>query len=281
MKSTLSILAVAALSTGLAFHIYQQGRKATPSVIQSAPPAISTSDIGASAAKTVMPTNAADALHDLLGAPLGATDFKSSGRISRVWFGQPIHLDSKDFYAVFIKSQQLDEAGNLLDCHPCGVDVGVMTYLWSGTDWRVLARQPVVAGMGAWGDAGRDVELAGKPGRLELSPGHMVLTLETGFMNQGISSRGARLFAFDGKAWHDFGLIETSGDNEGDCDEEGTRACWEFTGKIVVVPAKDSAYPDLRVVREGTEPGLDGVGVVPARDVTYVFDGQVYAARSH
>ena len=75
--------------------------------------------------------------------------------------------------------------------------------------------------------------------------------------------------------------ITTEENNSGDCDEtvpptdEYYRKCWQYNGKISIVPKPNTQYPDLLVARTGTFPKDDKV-----KNQLYIFDGNGYVDSS-
>lgn len=52
--------------------------------------------------------------------------------------------------------------------------------------------------------------------------------------------------------------------------------CYSYKGVISVVNGSSSDYPDLLVTRTGTEDQENGGRIVPAKNVTYIFNDVEY-----
>ncbi len=264
-KSPLTTLLLLALAAVLTYFYFLAPPDAADT---ETPPALSAPALPAA------PPDAATALKDLLGSE------PSPG--AGVLFERDFKLGYRHYHVAFVKTRAVDDGGRVEDCHACGAEVGAITYQWTGRLWQPDSKQPAIVTLGAWGD----LTLTQPPELLELSPDNVAFTLDSNYTNQGINSGGKHLIGFSGKEWRDLGQLETSGDNGGACDPEadpkdpaGAGPCWEFTGVVSVDSAPGGDYPDLLVIRSGTVPAADGASVVPALNVTYVFDGKQYVAK--
>lgn len=229
------------------------------------------------------PPDGATAMKDLLGADPAQVKADDSGKESSVLFQQNFDFGPRHYHVAFIKTRAAGADGQVTDCHACGAQVGAITYQWTGWAWQPVAKQPDIATLGAWGD----LELTQVPELLNLSPNSVAFSLDSSYLSQGISSSGKTLLGFAGKEWRELGQIRTGGSNAGACDEDadprdpaGAGPCWEYTGVVSVATGQESDYPDLLVIRSGTEPAANGAAVIPARNVTYAYDGKAYVAKA-
>lgn len=223
------------------------------------------------------------ALKDLFGAadPSGKARV-SANELSSIWFEQSFKLGSDDFYVVFAKTQEVDpQTGAIVEAHAQGVKVGAVTYKQTDGRWQVVSKQPKFGDFGEWGDAS-EVKQAEV---LQLSPDNIAFMIDTGAGMGGFFESGKALFAFSKNNWRDLGYVQTDADNSGICDEASERAssaeggsipCWSYTGAISTVSGQNTEYPDLLVTRTGTESGENGVSIMPAKNVIYIFNGEKY-----
>jgi hypothetical protein len=223
------------------------------------------------------------ALKDLFGAadPSGKVR-GSANELSSIWFEQSFKLGSDDFHVVFAKTQEVDpQTGAIVEAHAQGVKVGAVTYKQTDSRWQVVSKQPKFGDFGEWGDASevKQAEI------LQLSPDTIVFMIDTGAGMGGFFESGKVLFAYSKNNWRDLGYVQTDADNSGICDETSKQAfsdkgdsipCWSYTGTISAVSGQNTEYPDLLVTRTGTESGENGVSIVPAKNVIYIFNGEKY-----
>lgn len=210
----------------------------------------------------------------------------STNELSSIWFEQSFKLGSDDLHVIFMKTQEIDpQSGAIVKTHAQGVKVGSITYKQVDGDWQVISKQPKFGDFGEWGDAPevKQAEI------LQLSPDNIAFMIETGGGMGGFFESGKALFAYSKNNWRDLGYVQTDGDNSGACDgasepapsdKGGSIPCWRYTGTLSIVPGKNIDYPDLLVTRTGTESGEDGVSIVPAKNVTYIFNGEKYVDSS-
>jgi hypothetical protein len=227
------------------------------------------------------------ALEDLFGVTDSNGKVRiSTNELSSIWFEQSFKLGSDELHVIFMKTQEVDpQSGAIVKTHAQGVKVGSITYKQVDGDWQVISKQPKFGDFGEWGDA-PEVEQAEI---LQLSPDNIAFMIETGGGMGGFFESGKALFAYSKNNWRDLGYVQTDGDNSGACDgasepvpsdKDGSIPCWRYTGTLSIVPGKNIDYPDLLVTRTGTESGEDGVSIVPAKSVTYIFNGEKYVDSS-
>jgi len=227
------------------------------------------------------------ALKELFGVtdPSGKVRI-SANELSSIWFEQSFNVGTDTLHVIFTKTQEVDpQTGAVIDAHAQGVKVGAITYKQVDDDWQVISKQAKFGDFGEWGDA----PAVAQAEMLQLSPDNIAFMIETGGGMGGFFESGKALFAYSKNGWRDLGYVQTDADNSGACDESAEQAsfdgggsipCWSYTGTISTVPGKNAEYPDLLVTRTGTESGEDGVSIKPAKNVTYIFNGEKYVDSS-
>jgi hypothetical protein len=220
------------------------------------------------------------ALQTLFNLPTGAQQVKTAeDTLTSFWFEQTLKVGDDIIHALFFKSQQLDESGELIDGHATSVGVGVITYQLQNQQWQVVGKQVNFADAGAYGDV-PDTDISS----MKLSA--KVVAILIGFSDTmgGYTEEGKTLFAYSDHVWSDMGYISTGADNAGACDDEpvangelGLGACWSYQGTINIQPGQHPDYPDLLVSRSGTDSDDTHTGTRPATNTLYRYDGKHYA----
>lgn len=223
------------------------------------------------------------ALNELFGITDSSGKVRiSANELSSIWFEQSFSLGNDEFHVIFTKTQEIDpQSGAIVKAHAQGVKVGAITYKQVDGQWQAVSRQPKFGDFGEWGD----VPEVKQADILQLSPENIAFMIDAGGGMGGFFESGKALFAYSKDSWRDLGYVQTNADNSGACDEApsdegGSIPCWSYTGTISIVPGENAEYPDLLVTRTGTESGENGVSVVPAKNVTYVFNGEKYVDTS-
>ena len=227
------------------------------------------------------------ALNELFGITDSSGKVRiSANELSSIWFEQSFSLGNDEFHVIFTKTQEVDpQSGAIVKAHAQGVKVGAITYKQIDGQWQVVSRQPKFGDFGEWGDAPevKQAEI------LQLSPENIAFMIDAGGGMGGFFESGKALFAYLKNSWRDLGYVQTDANNSGACDEPSEQApsdeggsipCWSYTGTISIVPGENAEYPDLLVTRTGTESGENGISIVPAKSVTYVFNGEKYVDAS-
>lgn len=200
--------------------------------------------------------------------------------VASVWFQQPIKHAGTDYHVAFVKLREIDlQTGEPVSAHAAGVSISAITYKKVGTDWEIVSRQTSpFTEAGGWGDA----QVPEKVGQLELSKASTALLVPTYESGQGTAYGGEQIIAFDGEYWASLGVINTSGENGGTCDDTypDMPACWSYTGTIHVAPSGNSQMPDLLVVRTGTDYSEYGSKPKPAGNIVYKLKDGVFTAPS-
>jgi uncharacterized protein YecT (DUF1311 family) len=217
------------------------------------------------------------AMKDLFGVTDPSGEVKTGDEaLSSFWFEQSFQEGADKLHVIFFKTQSVDEFGEPYQSHAQGVDVGAITYKLIADQWQVISKQTKFGEAGSWGDVPETTAQT-----LQLSPGVLVFMVDSSYSGQGYVDESKMLFAYSKNAWHDIGYIQTGGDNSGDCDDESTGleglgACWSYKGKISVLAGKNVEYPNLLVTRTGTVSGEHRGEIIPAKNVTYIFNGEKY-----
>lgn len=218
--------------------------------------------------------------HRVKADQIGYFTDPSAEFVGSVWFQQPLKHAGIDYHVAFVKLRQIDsQTGAPFQAHAAGALVSAITYKKVGNDWEIVSRQSSpFTEAGTWGDA----TAPEKVGQLELSKASTALLVPTYESGQGTAYEGEQVIAFDGEHWTSLGTINTSGNNGGNCDDAIPEmpACWSYTGKIHVVPSKNTKVPDLLVVRSGTDYSGYGSKPKPVENVVYKLKNGAYTSPS-
>ncbi len=198
-------------------------------------------------------------------------------KVSSIWFDKKLTYGADTIYVVFTLTHSLNEStGDVESCHACAPEIGAITYKKQLNGWEVISKQARFTSFGSWGEVSDD-----QPELFALSKLTTSFLLDTSYSSTGMSTSGKAIFSFAGDAWRDLGTITTEEDNSGACDEtvpptdEYYRKCWQYSGKISIVPKPNTQYPDLLVTRIGTFPDDDKV-----KNKLYTFNGNEYVDSS-
>jgi hypothetical protein len=272
-----SLIAVAVIAAGLLASAGQASAAATYS---------------GNAAPALLVIQDEDVLRDLTGKIGSSTEQRvkagqigyfanpSAEFVASVWFQQPFKHAGTDYHVAFVKLREIDpQTGKPYESHAAGASVSAITYKKIGNDWEIVSRQSSpFTEAGNWGDA----TVPEKVGQLELSNTSTALLVPTFESGQGTAYEGEQLIAFDGVHWTSLGIINTSGNNEGTCDDTipDMPACWSYTGTIHVAPSKNAKMPDLLVVRTGTDYSGYGSKPTPTENIVYRLKDGAYTSLS-
>jgi hypothetical protein len=192
-------------------------------------------------------------------------------KLSSFWFEQSFQNGNDNIRVIFIKSQSLNEDGNIDSCHGCGAEIAAVTYKQINTEWKVVSKQEKISDIGAWGDAPKIKQAK----IIQLTSDSLAFLITDSFSQMGLTSTGERLYVFSKNNWRDVGFIEIDSDNSGNCEfGANTPKCWSYEGKISVVGG-NKEYPDLLITRTGTQLADKG-DVIPVKNASYFFDGNQY-----
>ena len=236
------------------------------------------SEASATASETVVaiaPPSVSDSMKELFDLQQGSEEAKTKpDQLTKAAFSTEFNLGSDRFYAQFFQSQDLLENGEVSDSHASSVDLSVITYKQTGATWSVIDKKVELAESGTWGSlSDAPVE------KLQLSPSSFGLLVNEGFSGQGYYHDGKSIFVFASNQWQHVGHVETGASNSGACDpefkpgssDEFAKPCYEHTGKISVAPNAKGEFPDLLVIKQGTQDGEQPNQVVPAKNVTVKY----------
>lgn len=198
-----------------------------------------------------------------------------------IWFEQSFDDGDSQVHAIFTKTPHINEDGTALDCHACGVVIGVITYKQVAGKWEFISMQPSLAELGQWGNVPDN-----KPAEiLRLAPDNLALFINERDGNQGQYEEWMSLLAFSKNNWLNLGSIKTGEEDSRSClkssqlgkDNLDGKRCWSYKGKVSTKAGSNAEYPELQVTLTGTNRRGDTLYVVPANQViTYIFNGKKY-----
>ena len=203
----------------------------------------------------------------------------SKQKLAEIWFSQSFQNDSEEYFVVFVNVFTLNNKGQPQDCHGCAPSIGAVTYKLVEGNWTVVAKQLDIISMGEWGrpPQGEKAEIT------ELAKGHIAFLFENSFMGQGVTEISTVILGYSQSKWHYLGNPVTAGDNGGSCDDSPTGRqdplmgrCYSFTGELSVGQKRNKEYPNIIVKKSGTYFDYDKKQIIPAGNVTYVFNGKTY-----
>ena len=189
---------------------------------------------------------------------------------TKIWFEQSFKNGNDNFHVIFTKTS---EDGLFDDCHACAPNIGSITYKQIHNEWVVLSKQPNFGEWGEWGDARTPEKQAEL---LHLQNDKLVFLLDGGASQGGFTETTKSLLMLVNNNWSFNGFILIGMDNlgTGDCEESKAK-CWSYAGKISVVSSKKE-YPDLLVIKKGTERDYEKDIIFAAKNTLYVFNGKEY-----
>jgi hypothetical protein len=201
----------------------------------------------------------------------------ANDRLSSVWFSQQFQHEGNQISVVFIKSQLIDDRGNIDDCHACSAEISAVTYKQVNNAWQLIAKQIKIAKVGSWGDA--PIVQAQKI--LKLTSNKTAVLIDEFYEGQGQLTTGQSMLLFTKNNWSDAGLITTAENNAGACGEVelGMHRCTGYEGTLSVITSKKE-YPDLLVKKTGTITDVND-NLIPAKNDVYVFNGKQYKLKQN
>ena len=200
-----------------------------------------------------------------------------STHLAKLWFAKEFQDGENTLFVVFAQEQELDEKGEPVSCHGCGVQLDAITYVKKQKGWGAGDIQMHFASTGSWGAAPE----AGNPVVLNLFEGTAALLIPNTWQGQGNSESWVQLLEHAQSRWRDIGSVELSADNSGTlCSNTATNdeggKCFAYTGTIELKKGASLTHPDLVVVKKGTERKDNSMEVVKASPDVYHFDGKAY-----
>jgi TPR repeat protein len=213
---------------------------------------------------------------------------------SQIWFSRPFALAGQSWVATFVSRPGQS-------CHGCGAAISVATFrLDTAGAVAAAAGQAYLTTFGADGQAPVDDPMPAPDSAARvvavverLAADRIAVMVPLNAAGPGAFSTGYEVFGFalrdpadlDSGAWSDLGRITTGAEHlaggvaSGSCAADtqmAASACASWQGAISVVPAADSAWPDIAVKASGTV--LDARrNAKAAPDEVYHFDGKGYA----
>jgi hypothetical protein len=211
----------------------------------------------------------------LLGVTISGKAIKTENKSSSVWFEQSFQNKDDNIRVIFIKTQTIENNGEIDDCHACSAEIGAVTYKKVNDGWQVVSKQLQIGDVGSWGDAPAITQAE----ILQISPDKFVFLISDGDSGQGYETTGKYVILFKNDKWQYLGFVQSGESNSGtsQCvDDE--RKCWNSEGKISVITG-EKEYPDLLVTKTGTEQD-DKDNIIPAKNSIHVFNGKEYESKN-
>ncbi len=214
--------------------------------------------------------NSTRAIKDLFGISASDGQFKTGKTaMTSIWFEQSFQHGNDSLHVVFLKTQSLDESGEV-DGHRASAPlISAASYKKANNDWLLISKQINFTTIGQFGEAPeiKDAEIT------RLSEDKIVFFIDFGYSNNGYTESGKVLIIYNNYNWKNVGFIITDSDNSGTCGPD-LSPCYQFSGEISFSSEKKD-FPDVLVTKAGSELSNNQKVVVAGID-TYVFDGNKY-----
>lgn len=210
------------------------------------------------------------AIKDLFGISASDGQFKTGKTaMTSIWFEQSFQHGNDSLHVVFLKTQSLDERGEV-DGHRASAPlISAASYKKANNDWLLISKQINFTTIGQFGEAPEinqaEVE--------RIHSDKSVFLVNSGYSAMGYSEEGKVLLIFENNSWKDAGFILTSSDNSGTCGLD-LSPCYHFDGNMSFSSDKKD-FPDIYVTKAGSELDNQQKIIVAGTD-TYVFDGNKY-----
>lgn len=227
-----------------------------------------------------------DALKQLFGKTNANKRIETAKDISSIWFEQAFQYKDDSLHVVFIKTQEIDNT-----CNVCGVGISAIIYKKSDNAWQIVSKQLKITDIGSYGDAPEVTQAT----VLSIpSSNKSIFLIDYIDVDREAKYIGQYLFLFSDDKWQYSGHILTGMSNNvcsvrlddkkdiAECQSEicgeDNKKCWSSEGKISLI-SSNKEYPDFLITKTGTE--IDDKGnIVPAKNVTYSFDGKEYLSET-
>ncbi len=210
------------------------------------------------------------ALARLFGSEATAVYEQNGKQKHRVWFAYPYEEGGCDKVVVFTSTIPEDPRTHRpRDCRACGAIIGAITFEKRGAQWIAQTSQMNV---GTFGEGGTVQNVSG-PQRIQLNAHSFALLIDFDYGHMGGRVSGKQIFAHTEAGWHFIGGFFTHDDYNSPLPGG---AIYGFDANYNVERTSDDSYPTIRVMPVGTTFDLELRRVVPARPLTYVFDGTKY-----
>ncbi|MEQ1545702.1 hypothetical protein [Methyloglobulus sp.] len=193
----------------------------------------------------------------------------AENKITGVWFNQSFTSEKDRFHVVFFNTQTLNDKGEIENCHNCQPDISEATYQFTPSGWKLVSKKLNFDTFGSWGYA-PDIKVAET---MQLSPRITVFMVPFSYSIQGDTDSGVGLFEFKNNDWRYIGYIHLEYSTEGSCN------CYAYSGTLSKIAGSNPEYPDLLVTVKGTVMDFDADKIVPAKNITYRFDGTKYKSK--
>ena len=203
-----------------------------------------------------------------------------SNREAEFWFSKRFTDQSENSYVAFVSVYTLDEKYQRVNCHACAPSIAAVTYKFRRNKWEIVGNQMDISRFGSWGETPN----ADENELIELLKDNQTFTFDLESSGQGYSVGFKALFDFDQQnRWQFLGSIDVSESNSGRCDdtqepseESGLQRCWSYTGKLSFNTSLNNKYPEIIVLKTGTQADESFGKVIKAKNTKYIFDGKVY-----
>lgn len=216
--------------------------------------------------------DSARALKDLLGTNKDGSLRELQQKRSEIWLTYDFVHNGRDHHTAFIKSTPIKQSGEPDDCEECIRTIAALTYRRSGGGWEVAARDMAISRFGSVGDAVPVYSVAS----FALGP-ETALAISDVRNEPEHRSEYAYVYAYrDG--WTFLSGFLVGGDNAKSKSCRQSKDCYGWKGTLNALSTVSIRYPDLKLERDGTLQTV--MGVLPAWDVLYRFDGNTYRSEA-
>ena len=195
-------------------------------------------------------------------------------KVAGVWLSQSFVDNTDDSFVVFVWHYSVEDDKNNRQGYRAtsSLRIGAVTYKVVGGEWTPVAEQLRIPALD-----GRDwaPKVEEEKTLLELSKGHFALLLDSTMSGQGVTEFYKHILEYRNHNWRSLGILTT--DSSSFCgDDPVAEGCWSFTGRLSIVRSKNPQYPNIIIKRSGTKFDSNKDKVVPAGNVSYVFNGDEY-----
>lgn len=219
-------------------------------------------------------------LADIYKKPIqeGTDNQLSDGRYVSYWSGSQFTLKGKKYFVAF--SDATPESEIEYPAPEDMVNISQATYELVGNEWELKSVQQDVGQFGSNNKAPTADTLHASVAFPTDKDSLILATPTFIFANQGIQLFFYELFSFSPESaqWKYLGSIDAGYENSGGCAHENDSPtktkCVKSVGKVQLSGAKDSAFPELKVILEGTKLGEDGnvITLTDKNSLIYRYD---------
>lgn len=226
--------------------------------------------------------NGKSILADIYKQPVGEITGSqlSDGRYVSFWNGHQFTLDGKNYFVGF--SEATPESEIEYPAPEDMVTISQATYEFVGNAWMLKAVQHDVGKFGGKNKAPA-VDTIQKTAVFHNPQGKFVLaTPAVTTANGGIQVFFYEIFSFSpvNAQWKYVGHVNAGYENSGNCAHEADAStqtkCVKSTGNLQFTTTENSAWPELKVVLQGTELDEDNnvISLTDKNSVTYRYDDE-------